>query len=111
MEDIEEAERREEDGMEDTEGMKERVEELCWGEGEPDDEGDEYREPIGLLVVHAAMHMLFLPQFTCDYFEEPEEAVEGATTKDEQGDEGGKGEEEVRAGVKRQQQHRQQQQQ
>jgi hypothetical protein len=34
------------------------------------DDEDEYQEPLALLVVHAAMHMLFLPQFTCDYYEE-----------------------------------------
>jgi hypothetical protein len=28
------------------------------------------QEPLALLVVHAAMHMLFLPQFTCDFYEE-----------------------------------------
>ena len=35
-----------------------------------DDEGDGRDEPLALLVVHAAMHMLFLPQFTCEYYEE-----------------------------------------
>jgi len=30
---------------------------------------DEEQEPLALLVVHAAMHMLFLPQFTCDFYE------------------------------------------
>mmetsp|Transcript_17460 Transcript_17460/g.25220 ORF Transcript_17460/g.25220 Transcript_17460/m.25220 type:complete len:781 (-) Transcript_17460:88-2430(-) len=71
----------------------ENVEHLCWGTGagQPGDEkiglvvGDdtstiptegpqpeEEQEPLALLVVHAAMHMLFLPQFTCDYFEEKE---------------------------------------
>ena len=29
-----------------------------------------FQEPLALLIVHAAMHMLFLPQFTCDYYEE-----------------------------------------
>ena len=28
------------------------------------------QEPLALLVIHAAMHMLFLPQFTCDFYEE-----------------------------------------
>ena len=28
------------------------------------------QEPLALLVLHAAMHMLFLPQFTCDFYEE-----------------------------------------
>ena len=30
---------------------------------------EEEQEPLALLVVHAAMHMLFLPQFTCDFYE------------------------------------------
>mmetsp|Transcript_34136 Transcript_34136/g.80336 ORF Transcript_34136/g.80336 Transcript_34136/m.80336 type:complete len:799 (-) Transcript_34136:211-2607(-) len=30
---------------------------------------DDEQEPLALLVVHAAMHMLFLPQFTCDFYE------------------------------------------
>ena len=33
------------------------------------DQPDE-QEPLALLVIHAAMHMLFLPQFTCDYYED-----------------------------------------
>lgn len=33
-------------------------------------EDEENQEPLALLVIHAAMHMLFLPQFTCDYYEE-----------------------------------------
>lgn len=41
-----------------------RVSKLIRNEG-PDDQ-----EPLALLVVHAAMHMLFLPQFTCDYYED-----------------------------------------
>lgn len=70
----------------------ENVEHLCWGTGAtqmPGDEkiglvvgddttnnalgggkGDDDQEPLALLVVHAAMHMLFLPQFTCDYYDE-----------------------------------------
>jgi len=31
---------------------------------------EEEQEPLALLVVHAAMHMMFLPQFTCDFYEE-----------------------------------------
>lgn len=31
---------------------------------------DDDQEPLALLVVHAAMHMLFLPQFTCDFYED-----------------------------------------
>ena len=34
-----------------------------------DDDGDGRDEPLALLVVHAAMHMLFLPQFTCEYYD------------------------------------------
>jgi hypothetical protein len=68
----------------------ESIEQLCWGTGAtamPGDEkiglvvggagganavnkNDEDQEPLALLVVHAAMHMLFLPQFTCDYYDE-----------------------------------------
>ena len=32
-------------------------------------QADDEQEPLALLVVHAAMHMLFLPQFTCDFYE------------------------------------------
>mmetsp|Transcript_7900 Transcript_7900/g.11282 ORF Transcript_7900/g.11282 Transcript_7900/m.11282 type:complete len:871 (-) Transcript_7900:36-2648(-) len=31
---------------------------------------DDDQEPLALLVIHAAMHMLFLPQFTCDFYDE-----------------------------------------
>jgi len=31
---------------------------------------DDDSEPLALLVVHAAMHMLFLPQFTCEFYDE-----------------------------------------
>ena len=74
----------------------ENVEHLCWGTGGSPIQGDEKiglvvgdgadkaslpaqsvarqnnddQEPLALLVVHAAMHMLFLPQFTTDYYEE-----------------------------------------
>lgn len=72
------------------------VEHLCWGVGNSDEgfrdnilgrvvggsedysrDGDELedgQEPLALLVVHAAMHMLFLPQFTCEFFEENNDA-------------------------------------
>lgn len=33
-------------------------------------EQEDDQEPLALLVVHAAMHMLFLPQFTCDFYED-----------------------------------------
>lgn len=74
------------------------VETLCWGTGEDshalekdgilgkviggDDtstvehtqsEDDDSPEPLALLAIHAAMHMLFLPQFTCDFYEENED--------------------------------------
>lgn len=68
------------------------VEQLCWGTnsgpgdtkiglmvGGAGERGEETssatqsanddQEPLALLVVHAAMHMLFLPQFTCDFHE------------------------------------------
>ena len=73
------------------------VESLCWGTGEGEDSGfrdnmvgkviggddkyslaktavedEEAPEPLALLAIHAAMHMLFLPQFTCDFYEEQE---------------------------------------
>ena len=38
---------------------------------------DDEQEPLALLVVHAAMHMLFLPQFTCDFYENK---IDTATT-------------------------------
>ena len=82
----------------------ENVEQLCWGTGSASLVNDEkiglmigggkegenkealpmsaklaasedQQEPLALLVVHAAMHMLFLPQFTCDFYED-------STTKD-----------------------------
>lgn len=81
----------------------ENVEQLCWGTGssgindekiglvvggggsrseatsskmsQPDDQ----QEPLALLVVHAAMHMLFLPQFTCDFFEDG--TIDGKSSK------------------------------
>lgn len=37
---------------------------------EDEDEEEDEQEPLALLVVHAAMHMLFLPQFTCDFYED-----------------------------------------
>jgi len=33
------------------------------------EDNDDDQEPLALLVIHAAMHMLFLPQFTCDFYE------------------------------------------
>jgi len=43
------------------------------------------QEPLALLVVHAAMHMLFLPQFTCDFFEE--QPKDGASQSSSRSDE------------------------
>ena len=34
------------------------------------DAEEEMQEPLALLVVHAVMHMMFLSQFTCDFYEE-----------------------------------------
>jgi len=33
-------------------------------------DAEDEQEPLALLVVHAALHMLFLPQFTCDFYED-----------------------------------------
>lgn len=46
---------------------------------EEEDE-DDNQEPLALLVVHAAMHMLFLPQFTCDFYEEEDEFTQDSST-------------------------------
>ncbi|KAK1747831.1 dymeclin [Skeletonema marinoi] len=51
-------------------------------DGEDDDE-DDSQEPLALLVVHAAMHMLFLPQFTCEFYEEDDEDDENDSDDDE----------------------------
>ncbi len=83
---------------------------MCWGTGNNDAEssvrdsilgrvvggmedyareGDEdEQEPLALLVVHAAMHMLFLPQFTCEFFEENNDAdLDGEELDEESRDE------------------------
>ncbi len=83
------------------------VEHLCWGIGNDDDgpavrdsmlgrviggnddysrdgdDAEEGQEPLALLTVHAAMHMLFLPQFTCEFFEENNEQDLDASFDDE----------------------------
>eukprot|EP00934_Nitzschia_sp_Nitz4_P005994 Nitzschia sp. Nitz4//scaffold67_size101165//46336//48807//NITZ4_004527-RA/size101165-augustus-gene-0.14-mRNA-1//1//CDS//3329556468//5984//frame0 len=84
----------------------ENVEQLCWGTNAvaPGDEKiglmvggatgenssmpsggqnrvDEEQEPLALLVVHAAMHMLFLPQFTCDFYEEKKDGSSSFTRR------------------------------
>ena len=38
-------------------------------------------EPLALLVVHAAMHMLFLPQFTCEFYEEERNSYYNSNNK------------------------------
>jgi len=59
-------------------------EQLCWGVDapSPEQEGDaadaEAAEPLARLVVHATMHLLFLPGFTVDaaaFEDEPEDAL------------------------------------
>ena len=85
------------DGGEEDNGkleLKEKVEVMCWSkktasssddtesetETEPEADGaialNEEQESLALLVVHAAMHMLFLPHFTCDFFDEKEDENE-----------------------------------
>ena len=69
------------------------IESLCWSTGDGEDnfrdsmvgkviggedkyslaktlDDEEAPEPLALLAIHAAMHMLFLPQFTCDFYED-----------------------------------------
>ena len=48
-------------------------------------EGPDDQEPLALLVVHAAMHMLFLPQFTCDFYEDStvQKRIEKKYTKED----------------------------
>lgn len=84
------------------------VEALCWGTGESEDNADrnsmvgkvigmedkyslaktaledeEAPEPLALLAIHAAMHMLFLPQFTCDFYEEEAQDDEASFDSDD----------------------------
>lgn len=92
------------------------VESLCWGTGESEETGyrdnmvgkivggdDRYNlekesgaddedapEPLALLAIHAAMHMLFLPQFTCDFYEEEEEDGGDSVSSAESGGDKGK---------------------
>lgn len=53
------------------------VERLCWSV-EEDEDDDEPSEPLARLVVHAALHLLFLPGFSVDAtaFDEEEEETE-----------------------------------
>ncbi|GMH68225.1 hypothetical protein TL16_g04880, partial [Triparma laevis f. inornata] len=46
-----------------------------------DTEDEDDPQPLALLVVHAAMHMLFLPQFTTDYYDD--ETLDDETLDDE----------------------------
>jgi hypothetical protein len=80
----------------------ENIEQLCWGTNVgPGDEKiglmvgghadrsvtsslpnqgtnqNDDQEPLALLVIHAAMHMLFLPQFTCEFHESKESGASG----------------------------------
>jgi len=51
-------------------------EKLCWGVDSTDDE--ESAEPLARLVVHATLHLLFLPGFTVDasaFEDEPDDAL------------------------------------
>jgi len=50
------------------ENLKEKDEDTDGGDN--DDGDDDGQEPLALLVIHAAMHMLFLPQFTCEFEED-----------------------------------------
>lgn len=43
---------------------------------------EDEQEPLALLVVHAAMHMLFLPQFTCDFYEDSSLTAHQRTRKE-----------------------------
>lgn len=87
------------------------VESLCWGTGESEEAGnfrdsivgkiiggderfhiaknavddEEAPEPLALLAIHAAMHMLFLPQFTCDFYEEEANDDDSASSNENEG--------------------------
>lgn len=52
---------------------------------------DDDQEPLALLVVHAAMHMLFLPQFTCDFYEDASIAPSAGGTAGVNGEGGAAG--------------------
>lgn len=94
------------------------VESLCWGTGEGEDaatfrdsmvgkiiggddkytlartaaEDDEAPEPLALLAIHAAMHMLFLPQFTCDFYEDEandDDSLSSSESRDKKEEEAG----------------------
>ena len=88
----------------------ENVEHLCWGLADNEegssvrdsilgrviggaddytrhgDEVEDGQEPLALLVAHAAMHMLFLPQFTCEFFEDNNDADLDADFDDDSND-------------------------
>ena len=50
------------------------------GNNDSGGDDDDDSEPLALLVVHAAMHMLFLPQFTCEFYEEDPTAAGGTSS-------------------------------
>jgi len=52
---------------------------------------DDEQEPLALLVVHAAMHMLFLPQFTCDFYENKIDNAASSASSSSPSSKGGKG--------------------
>ncbi|KAL7550976.1 hypothetical protein ACHAWF_014186 [Thalassiosira exigua] len=70
----EEEEGEEESAFYDDSESDETDEETSAAEEDDEEEEEEDNEPLALLVVHAAMHMLFLPQFTCEFYEEDGDA-------------------------------------
>lgn len=78
------------EGLEDsaTDDSASEKEDETEGEGEGGAAtGDDDNEPLALLVVHAAMHMLFLPQFTCEFYEEDGNAYDDMLSDEEDSDE------------------------
>lgn len=80
------------DGLSDSACEKE--EETAGNNNDDDDDyvgegagvGDDDNEPLALLVVHAAMHMLFLPQFTCEFYEENEDDADSLSDSSSDGE-------------------------
>eukprot|EP00569_Conticribra_weissflogii_P012647 CAMPEP_0171376594 /NCGR_PEP_ID=MMETSP0879-20121228/19043_1 /TAXON_ID=67004 /ORGANISM="Thalassiosira weissflogii, Strain CCMP1336" /LENGTH=892 /DNA_ID=CAMNT_0011886475 /DNA_START=25 /DNA_END=2703 /DNA_ORIENTATION=+ len=67
------------DSRDEDDDTKDETEEEEEDDVDDEIEEDDNQEPLALLVVHAAMHMLFLPQFTCDFYEEdgpPDDALD-----------------------------------
>lgn len=48
-------------------------------------DGEDGPEPLALLAIHAAMHMLFLPQFTCDFYEDEANDDDSVSSGDSKG--------------------------